>query len=66
MIGGLNSAYRSVDLILKNEGFEDLRIKLRNNWGTIEQAEYPSLDWYKYDSDINHYNIQGKSIEKLY
>ncbi|EAL71868.1 hypothetical protein DDB_G0271476 [Dictyostelium discoideum AX4] len=57
MIGGLNSAYRSVDLILKNEGFEDLRIKLRNNWGTIEQAEYPSLDWYKYDSDINHYKL---------
>ncbi|KAK5577388.1 hypothetical protein RB653_002329 [Dictyostelium firmibasis] len=67
MIGAINSAYRSVDSILKNEGFDNLRLKLKENWGTIEEVESPNLDWYKYDPDlINHNNIQGKSIQRLF
>ncbi|EFA76998.1 hypothetical protein PPL_09750 [Heterostelium album PN500] len=37
IIGALNSAYRAVDQILTTEGWHNLRQKLRDNWGTIDE-----------------------------
>ncbi|KAN0021556.1 hypothetical protein ACTFIU_010163 [Dictyostelium citrinum] len=56
IIGALNSAYRSVDRILRQENLLQLRSKLIENWGTIEKVEDPSLplDWFENDNYFNH------------
>ncbi|EGC33822.1 hypothetical protein DICPUDRAFT_94960 [Dictyostelium purpureum] len=41
VIGSLNSAYRAVDHVLMVEGLDDLRLKLRENWGFIDECEDP-------------------------
>ncbi|KAM9978138.1 hypothetical protein ACTFIY_011886 [Dictyostelium cf. discoideum] len=52
IIGALNSAYRSVDRILRQENLLQLRSKLIENWGTIENVEDPSLplNWFENDN----------------
>ncbi|KAM9973717.1 hypothetical protein ACTFIW_010840 [Dictyostelium discoideum] len=72
IIGALNSAYRSVDRILRQENLLQLRSKLIENWGTIEKVEDPSLplNWFENDnfnrnlfknnSNINN-NINNKN-----
>ncbi|KAM9979064.1 hypothetical protein ACTFIZ_000411 [Dictyostelium cf. discoideum] len=52
IIGALNSAYRSVDRILRQENLLQLRSKLIENWGIIEKVEDPSLplNWFENDN----------------
>lgn len=39
VVGALNSAYRSVWEIIKHEDREDLEMKLKNNWGTVDELK---------------------------
>jgi monoamine oxidase len=44
IIGGLNSAYRSVWNILEAEGLEDKQRELIEKWGKIDEIEYGKFD----------------------
>ncbi|GAM26627.1 hypothetical protein SAMD00019534_098020 [Acytostelium subglobosum LB1] len=43
ILGALNSAYRTVDQVLYTEGWNDLRQKLRNSWGTVNEWQSEGL-----------------------
>jgi len=44
VVGSLNSAYRTVWEILDQEGLADLKDKLKQDWGTVEEVEMGKMD----------------------
>ncbi|EGC33823.1 hypothetical protein DICPUDRAFT_56257 [Dictyostelium purpureum] len=65
VIGSLNSAYRAVDHVLMVEGLDDLRKKLRENWGTIDEVEDPYFEYSDSSYVDPHHNLSGPNVKKF-